>query len=279
MRWRLHEPVNLILIHGIVGFHGLFREGYLRPLGDHLSRAFNAMPLRVFETHAEPLSGIVSRGPLLRKQILDAFARGELDPKAPTHIFAHSMGGLDARYLLSPANPNNLGERIASLTQIGVPNRGTPIVDFLVGEWRQHPVQDVIEKLSQTALLLLRAIQVDAEGIQDLTRDDLLAFNDTYTDHPQVNYHSVAGVGRGGWRATSRVILPLHQITTALSGERNDGLVPLSSARWGPVVAEEWPADHADLVGINMNFPFVRPLHFDVYGRYKKLIERRAQET
>ena len=123
-----------------------------------------------------------------------------------------------------PANPDNLGERIASLTQIGVPNRGTPIVDFLVGEWRRDPVQDVIERLSQTALSLLRTMQVDAEGIQDLTRDDLLAFNDRYVDHPQVNYYSVAGVGRRGWRVTSRVILPLHRITTLLCGERNDGI-------------------------------------------------------
>ena len=270
--------MNLILIHGIVGFHGLFREGYLRPLGDYLTRAFRAMPLRVFETHAEPGSGIFSRGPLLRGQILDAFVRGELDPKARTHIFAHSMGGLDARYLLSPANPDNLGERIASLTQIGVPNRGTPIVDFLVGKWQQHPLQDVIEQLSQAALSMLRAMQMDAEGIQDLTRDDLLAFNDTVVDHPQVNYSSVAGVGRGGWGVTSRVMLPLHRITTALSGERNDGLVPLSSAQWGQAAAEEWPADHADLVGINMNFPFVRPLHFNVYAHYKGLVGRVAAQ-
>ncbi len=266
--------MNLILIHGIVGFHGLFREGYLRPLGDYLARKFKAMPLRVFETQAEPLSGIVSRGPVLRQQILSAFERRELDANAPTHIFAHSMGGLDARYLLSPANPDSLGERVQSLTLIGVPNRGTPIVDFLVGEWRQHPVQDVIEMLSQKMLAWLRTRAVDAEGIQDLTRDDLLTFNEAVVDHPAVRYFSVAGVGRTGWRATSRAFMPLHNITTALSGERNDGLVTLSSAQWGQAVAEEWPADHADLVGINMNFPFVRPLHFDVYGRYQNLIER-----
>jgi triacylglycerol lipase len=269
--------MNLILIHGIVGFHALFREGYLRPIGDYLARSFKAMPLRVFETHAPPLSGIVSRGPLLRQQILDAFGRGELDANAPTHIFAHSMGGLDARYLLSPANPGNLsdrlGERVRSLTLIGVPNRGTPILDFLVGEWRQHPVQDVVSLLSQKMLAWLRTWAVDAEGIQDLTHDDLVGFNEKYVDHPNVRYFSVAGVGRRGWRATSHAFSLLHRITTLLCNERNDGLVPVSSARWGQVT-QEWPVDHGDLAGVDMNFPFVRPLHFDVYGGYRTLVVR-----
>ena len=268
--------MNLILIHGIVGFHGLFRAGYMQAIGDHLAHAFKAMPLRVFLTNAAPASGILSRVPLMRQQILDAFDSGELDANARTHIFAHSMGGLDARYLLSPANPNHLGERVSSLTQIGVPNRGTPIVDFLVGEWRQNPVQDVIEQLSQTMLSILRAMQVDAEGIQDLTSDDLREFNQIYRDHPNVYYFSVAGVGRSGWAATSRVLSPLYEITTLLSGERNDGLVSLSSAQWGPAAAEEWPADHADLIGINMNFTFIRPLHYNVYAHYRDLVGRAA---
>ncbi|NJM41958.1 MAG: hypothetical protein HC853_14970 [Anaerolineae bacterium] len=151
-------------------------------------------------------------------------------------------------------------------------------MDFLVGEWRQHPVQDVVSLLSQKMLAWLRAMAVDAEGIQDLTRDDLTAFNETVVDHPNVRYFSVAGVGRKGWRATSRAFGPLHNITSLLCGERNDGLVPLSSARWGQAT-EEWPVDHGDLAGVDMNFPFVRPLHFNVYAHYKGLVGRTASPS
>ena len=54
------------------------------------------------------------------------------EPDGPIHVVGHSMGGLDARYLLG-RDLGGLAGRIASLSTIGTPHRGSPIADFLVG--------------------------------------------------------------------------------------------------------------------------------------------------
>src|SRR5215510_6280544 len=50
------------------------------------------------------------------------------------HIIAHSMGGLDARYLLCN-NLYGLGalDRVVSLSTISTPHRGSQVADLLVG--------------------------------------------------------------------------------------------------------------------------------------------------
>jgi triacylglycerol esterase/lipase EstA (alpha/beta hydrolase family) len=55
-------------------------------------------------------------------------------PNGKVHIIAHSMAGLDARYLLSHnlqslANPG----RVASLSTVATPHCGSPVADLLVG--------------------------------------------------------------------------------------------------------------------------------------------------
>jgi hypothetical protein len=55
----------------------------------------------------DPTQGIEYRGAQLRDQINAAFANGSIDQSQKTHIIAHSMGGLDGRWMLSPAKPES----------------------------------------------------------------------------------------------------------------------------------------------------------------------------
>jgi hypothetical protein len=54
-----------------------------------------------------------------------------LDGTKKTHIVAHSMGGLDSRYLLSPVSENKLVAPVQSLTTISTPHQGSPIADII----------------------------------------------------------------------------------------------------------------------------------------------------
>ena len=51
--------------------------------------------------------------------------------KGPFHLIAHSMGGLDSRFLITHLQPEE-DNRILSLTTIGSPHHGSPIADLIV---------------------------------------------------------------------------------------------------------------------------------------------------
>src|ERR1043166_1179970 len=109
----------------------VFAAGFLVPqqLGtvDYFRGAKQAFPNALFPP--VPIVGdVVTRATDLAKEIDAAFKTG------PIHIVAHSMAGLDSRYLLSHnlfglAAPG----RVATLSTISTPHHGTPVADLLAG--------------------------------------------------------------------------------------------------------------------------------------------------
>src|ERR1700674_2518767 len=119
--------MNIILVHGILGFSRIGIVDYFRGVAEH----FKEKGLLVLAPQLDPTRGIAFRGDQLRDQIQMAFTSGTLDPGQKTHIIAHSMGGLDSRYMLSPANPKPIQVSIRSLTTLGTPHLGSPIADIV----------------------------------------------------------------------------------------------------------------------------------------------------
>ena len=115
--------MNIVLVHGILGFREKFKIEYFRGVAEH----FQEKGLTVFAPTLDPTRGIEFRGGQLRDQINSTFGSGKLDPAAKTHIIAHSMGGLDSRWMLSPANPKRIQIAIRSLMTISTPHQGSPI--------------------------------------------------------------------------------------------------------------------------------------------------------
>ena len=110
----------------------VFAAGFLVPqrlLGqDYFRGVRSAFPLACFPR--VPVAGsIEARAGALAREIT-AFRFP--DPAGPIHIVAHSMGGLDARYLLH-RDLAGLSARVASLSTISTPHWGSPIADLLVG--------------------------------------------------------------------------------------------------------------------------------------------------
>src|SRR6266567_5839909 len=124
--------MNIVLVHGILGFRRKFGIEYFNGVKERLTKLTPNILVPVLD----PTGAIVLRGEQLRSQILAALSDGTLNPSEKTHVIAHSQGGLDARSMLSPQNPhltagNNLAGKVASLTTIASPHQGSPIADLL----------------------------------------------------------------------------------------------------------------------------------------------------
>jgi len=264
--------MNIILAHGILGFRQHLGINYFNRIEEHLKQR----SLRVLATVVDPVRGIATRGAQLRQQILGAFENGALDGAEKTHIIAHSMGGFDARFALSPDNPDNIADRIASLTTIGTPHLGSPVADLLfsavdgkslfglAGGKLEGVVRNIVEKLG-----------ISLDGLHDLTTATTTEFNHRFGDHDQVRYFSIAGGGRKKFFPTCGLLVPAHALVESVENE-NDGLVSVKSAsRWENTIL--WPADHADEVGHDLDRGLESsPENFDHLAEYDKLVARLA---
>jgi triacylglycerol lipase len=269
--------MNLVLHHGVFGFAALGPVVYFNGVRDHLAARFPG--LRVLVTQVSPDGTIVRRGTELGQQIIEALAPGgAFDPDEPVHIIAHSMGGLDARFLLSPNNPSNMSGLVVSLTTVSTPHKGSPIADVLVAieSGLAGGDEKLLEHPLRTALNLAK---IPVGGLRDLTTDGVGRFNEQFPDDARTRKFSVAGVGRGlrvlGVHLDTCVALRLaHRIIHDRTGEDNDGLVALGSATWGDG-PELWKADHADEIGHNLDLGLLaRPDHFDYLTKYESLVVR-----
>jgi triacylglycerol lipase len=271
--------MNIVLAHGILGFYKAFGFEYFNGVAEHLRKR----PARVVAPAVSPTGGIAQRGEELRAAIWAALRDGVLNPEEKVHIIGHSMGGLDSRYLLSPANErttreNDLAPHVATLTTISAPHRGSPIADLLVPQssteaGEGQDLRRLVYDLEGALKELLSCFGLSLDGVQDLTSVAMSRFNGRYPDHLQVRYLSCAGGGRPGVCSTAAIFLPLHRYIRARTGEPNDGLVTLSSARWGEFDPNLWPCDHVEEIGRDMDHPF-GTARFDYLRRYDELADR-----
>ena len=265
--------MNLVLQHGIFGFATLGEIVYFNGVKSYLTAKFPA--LHVLVPQVAPDGTIEERGTDLGRQILQAQSCGGLDSGEPVHIIAHSMGGLDARFLLSPDNPQNMADRITSLTTISTPHQGSPIADVLISIIDPLDLEDRL--IAQSLRMCMAQANIPVGGLRNLTTDGVKSFNDHYRDNDKTQKFSVAGEGRGILLPTCGVLLPAHIFIKEKTGEENDGLVSVSSATWGEG-PELWPADHADEIGHNLDRGLLAtPVHFDYLAKYEALVDRLQQ--
>src|SRR5262245_23438272 len=167
---RLKAPI--VLAHGLFGFDQialgrLTLASYFRGIPDWLRAAGN----RVLVTRVPPIAGIAARAQRLGEQIATAF------PDEPVHVIGHSMGGLDARLLLSD---RAWSRRVLSLTTIGTPHLGTSIADF--AQIRAGRIYRVLSRLG-----------IDHCGFLDVTRRNARQFHHRVKAPRGVPCFSIAG--------------------------------------------------------------------------------------
>jgi len=180
------------------------------------------------------------------------------------NLIAHSQGGLSARYMIS-----NLGmaDKVASLVMISTPNRGTALCDVIV------------EKLPPLAEWALDGLMSTFWGglicgddnpdfyasTYEMTHENMEQnFNPNTPDSSRVKYYSYAGKMYGA--SANIVLTPSWAILSYYDGA-NDGIVPVSSAKWG-----NWKGVKTGIFGIDhfmeINHIFGNTAGFDTPGFY-----------
>ncbi len=249
---KLRAPI--VLVHGLFGFDRLQLAGYT------LAHYFAGIPdllkgpgNRVLVPFLAPTEGTPVRAGQL-KNFLDQQSPGE-----PVHLIAHSLGGLDARYVISRLG---MAERVLTLTTLGTPHRGSPFADW------------GIQRLERLLKPVFTFFNIPTQAFYDITTPACKAFNESVPDSPRVRYFSVAGQHDGSflnpeWLLSWSIV---HQAEGP-----NDGVVSVASASYGENL-EVWDGDHFSLV--NWLHPWARNRSFwrDPLLRYGPLIRRLADE-
>ncbi len=256
-------------MHGVLGF-GRIEVGritvvdYFNGVADHLRTAFPGT--KVLTTTVDPVGEVGVRAENAARQIAHPPSHMPLDPGKPLHIIAHSMGGLDARCLIS-RNMEGLKPRIRTLICLGTPHLGSPVASAIN---HLNPF-DVLPFVKQDRTVL-DELRSKVNAVHDLSESAADSFNSEHGDASTVHYFDVAGVGRNALFQTSTPFLVLSAFVAAAAG-RNDGVVPFTSATRQRPPAAVWPADHADLIGHDLNgiSPHARPA-FDYLDAYSSLV-------
>lgn len=270
----------------------VFASGFLVPQHPPGINYFNGLKAHVEAQGHEtvfpdvaPLASCEQRAIPLADQIFAKYPDGDI------HIIAHSMGGLDSRVLIA-RNHRGLSGRIKSLTTISTPHAGTAVADLLLG---RRP-KDEGEFLASIADVLVPGLGaggflgrvggipglpdaglfgniasvagflgLDLGALADLTTDGAKLLPDpSLAPMPfPIRYRSYAAVGRpptdfhGILKQTCLLFVPFHNYLKKVTGEENDGLVPLSSSsHFGDFQQDDlWQCDHADAVGWNLDNP------------------------
>lgn len=249
---KLRSPI--VLVHGLLGYDRLRLGG--RTIASYFSKIPELLVAggnRVLVPKLSPTGGVAERAAQL-KLFLE-----QNTPKEPVHLIAHSMGGLDARYLISRLD---MAARVLTLTTLGTPHRGTAFADWGVGRFER-----VLAPICQRFAVPLQAFY-------DLTTAACQAFNHQVPDAPSVRYFSVAGCHEGGLLSPEWQLS--HPIVTRAEGP-NDGVVSIASAKYGED-CEVWQGDHLSLVNWLNPFSLGRGLCQERSTHYAALVRRLADE-
>ncbi len=219
---KLHAPI--VMVHGLCGFDRLY--AFRRPVKEYfpgIRGLLAAAGNRVFSAHVSPTAGVARRAADLKR-----FIQREV-PAGPIHLIGHSMGGLDARFMISRLGMAN---RVLSLTTIGTPHQGSTFADWAVG------------RFSRLVFPLLRWAHIPYQAFFDLTTSVCSRFNEEVPNVPGVRYFAVAGKCDPAW-VGPEWRFPYGVVARAEGA--NDGVVSVASATWGEHT-DIWPGDHLNLV-------------------------------
>ncbi|KAL2824777.1 triacylglycerol lipase [Aspergillus cavernicola] len=207
----------IVLAHGLLGFAELRLAGPFLPSLQYwrgIKEALSMKGIEVISATVPASASIEMRAGALAKNIASA-ARGK-----EVNIVAHSMSGLDARYMITHLNPTEF--KVLSLTTIATPHRGSAVADYILQQ-----IGD--ERLAQV-YYLLQQIRIESGAFSQLTREYMeKTFNPNTPDMDDVRYFSYGAVMERRFWSVFRLS---HQLLEQIEGY-NDGLVSVASSQWG----------------------------------------------
>ncbi|PSQ89626.1 MAG: lipase [Bacteroidetes bacterium QS_4_64_154] len=158
-------------------------------------------------------------------------------------LVAHSMGGLDARYLISEMGWH---EQVDALVTIATPHRGSAVASLVLDQ---------------------------PELVRNWLTDAADWLGTHILDHPDVAYWSY---GCQAGKGTDAPIAPIFRYSNQYLFERegvNDGIVSVQSAHWGEYQGTV-DADHSRQVGLSPGLAS----HFDSNAFYASIVKKLADD-
>jgi triacylglycerol lipase len=226
----LRHPV--VLMHGF-GVGGSFRRnGHLHDEAMHL----RSRGVRAYAPNVAPYDTVAARSEMWENRltrILD-----ETGDDALT-LVAHSMGGLDARYLIRERGWHDV---VGALVTVSTPHRGSSVA-HLVLEQPEVVRRAIVDMADWLGAHILEDGSADAHAtLEQLTPEYVQnVFNPAVPNHPDVQYWSF---GCQAGKGTSVPIDPVFRYLNAYLFDRegpNDGIVSVRSARWGTYLRRSRP--------------------------------------
>lgn len=229
-------PQNpIVLAHGLLGFNELTPIPFLPSVQywHGIKDALTAQGAEVMCAQVPPSSSIEDRATKLKEDIEAALGKGR-----KVNIIAHSMGGLDARYMIARDPPS--GVEVSSLVTVATPHRGSSFADILLDPSGKGPIH--LPKFYS----LIAAAGLGTAAFSQLTQAYASAtFNPSVPDSPSTRYFSY-----GARCAIPPLLSPFRQSWRVLDEKEgaNDGLVSVNSSRWGEYKGTLVGVSHLDLI-------------------------------
>ncbi|KAI1167627.1 Alpha/Beta hydrolase protein [Nemania serpens] len=223
----------IVLAHGLLGFAELrLTPGWVPPVyyWRGISEALKTNGVHVITTTVPPSGSIEKRAEKLAQGIADAAGGREVN------IVAHSMGGLDARYMISHLRPANVAVR--SLVTVASPHHGSSFADFLFRKIGNDRLPGIYK--------LLERVGMETGAFEQLTSTYMENdFNPRTPDDPKVSYFSY-----GATTDRPPLFSPFRQSHGVISRAEgpNDGLVSVASSQWGAYKGTLVDVNHLDLI-------------------------------
>lgn len=235
-------------------------------------QALGADGHQVYVADLPPFESTEVRGAVLAHEIdvaLQKFGTTKVN------IIAHSAGGTAAREAISRLG---YGNRVASLTTISTPHRGSRMADVVLAGLK-HASDDVVDAFATLVGRTFSDMANDSRleaALTSMSEPVAREFDASHHDDPNVYYQSwagVAGVGgligdaddaacefkRYGDRRVDGTIRPtLVAMALAMGTDPQDAAVTVASAKHG-VFRGCVPGDHLDEIGGSASAPEVDP--------------------
>lgn len=240
----------IVLCHGLSGFDRLMLwpswhwKGENRIGGVYLdywkgiSEALESIGCTVYISKVLPFGSISQRAKMLNEYLESRISESSrIRPKkTKVNLVAHSMGGLDCRYLISEIESKNY--QVVSLTTVATPHHGSSMADYCCERMGMLP-----------------------PSIKQLTTQYMVHFNKKVLNHPNVQYFSFGASFRPKFY---NLFFSTWNVVKENEGS-NDGLVSVKSAQWGKYLGTLRGVDHLDLINwtsINKNVSSFNAVEF-----------------
>lgn len=218
--------IPIVLHHGLFGFGEIHAGPVQMSYFKGIDRAIGALGHPVIISRVHPTAGTVTRARQLKETILRQLAvLGQ--PQSKVLIVGHSLGGLDARYMISKLG---MDDRVAAVLTVATPHRGSPVADWCL--------RHLGNRLGMYRFL--NYVGLDIQAARDLTTEGCAKFNDEVPDVPGIGYFSVSAARP--WHKMPAFAIPAHRIIYEVEGD-NDCLVSIRSGTYRTHLCT-WPADH-----------------------------------